>query len=63
MLVNNLTLFLFAIILLEVFGGVIKHHKNLELLNVLKEHVYSFNNSLANERINEICYKSINFRQ
>ena len=43
------------------FEDILKKHKSLELLEVLKEHVYSFDDSIATERMNEIYNNSINY--
>lgn len=45
----------------EWFEDIIKVHKKIELLEVLKEHVHSFNDSIATERMNEIYSNSIKF--
>jgi hypothetical protein len=45
----------------EWFEDIISVHKNLELLETLKEHVYSFNNSLATERMDKIYNNCVIF--
>ena len=45
----------------EWFDAFIKKYKKLELLDYLKEHVYSFNNSLATERMDKIYKNCISF--
>jgi hypothetical protein len=45
----------------EWFEDIISAHKNLELLENLKEHVYSFNNSLATERMDKIYNNCVSF--
>ena len=43
------------------FIDIIKKHKSLELLNVLKEHVYSFKNNIAIERMDIINNNSLKY--
>lgn len=45
----------------EWFEDILEKHKRLELLETLRKHVYSFNNSLANKRMDEIYNNSINY--
>ena len=45
----------------EWFENILNKHKKIELLQVLKQHVYSFNDSIATKRMNEIYNNSIKF--
>ena len=45
----------------EWFENIINKHKKIELLQVLKEHVYSFNDSTAIDRMDKIYNNCINF--
>ena len=45
----------------EWFEDIIKKHGKLDLLEILRKHVYSFNESLAKERVDEIYNNSIKY--
>ena len=45
----------------EWFIDIIKKYKKIDLLNILKEHVYSFNNDIATERMDIIYDNSLKY--